>query len=111
MFEKLMLKLGYAKLPKAKAGQYLRGPAACKMPVRRAKVIASDETGGVLRILPSPEDIAPAVSLIASILSEPSVNLCDRCTAGPKECQDATKETDTLSNTHKCDRFTEELSI
>jgi hypothetical protein len=37
MLEKLMLRLGYVKLPKVKDGQYLRHPVACKNPVRKPK--------------------------------------------------------------------------
>jgi len=41
--EKILLKLGYVKLPKTKDGQYLRGPAACKKPVRKLKQRSFEE--------------------------------------------------------------------
>jgi hypothetical protein len=56
--ESLIKILGAIPLPKPTEGQYLRGPAACKMPVRKAKTTTGTDAttvyeGGIKPVITS----------------------------------------------------------
>jgi len=66
--EDIIQHLGGVPLPKAEEGQYLRRPAACKMPVRKVKGHENLDTALKQTELPKP------------------LNLCDDCGATAEAC-------------------------
>lgn len=91
----VMLKFGYAKMPKPQPGMNVCGPVLRKNPVRKPK---ETETVKIPGPLPGAMEL-PGMPEPIKLL-----NLCDTCTATARDCLKAVKETDGSNNTVRCDQ-------
>lgn len=87
--------LGGVPLPKAEEGKYVRRPAACRMPVRKSKLVLANIVTTTTTSTADPEDIE----------TEKPLNLCNDCGATPAEHDQAIRQFDNHQNTIECDRW------